>query len=317
MQRHGIPNAEYAVFEDYAQACRFVEGFGRDVVVKADGLTAGKGVLVCSSVTEAKDALHRLMVEGAFGAAGRRVVVEERMTGREISVLAFCDGQTVIPMPVARDHKRAFDGDAGPNTGGMGAFTPAPDVDPALVELALQDALLPAVAGLAAEGMPYVGVLYAGLMLTPDGPRVLEFNCRFGDPETQVILPLLETDLYEVLVASCAGTLDQVEVRWRQDACATVVLASGGYPGQYATGYPIHGLEAVQDALVFHAGTIRQGAEVVTAGGRVLAVTALGADLPAALDRAYAGIEMVAFEGGFLRHDIGQEFRTVESEVRA
>ncbi len=243
MRRHTIPTAEYGVFDDYAAASAFVENFGRNVVVKADGLTAGKGVLVCGSVEAAKDALHSILVERIFGEAGRRVVVEERLDGVEISVLAFSDGKTVLPMPVARDHKRVNDGDQGPNTGGMGAYSPAPDISAALVDEVCRTVLQPAVKGMAAEGTPYVGVLYAGLMITPDGPRVLEFNCRFGDPETQVILPRLETDLVDICRACINGTLDQIDVRWRPESCATVVMASGGYPGKYQTGLPIHGLD--------------------------------------------------------------------------
>ncbi len=311
MQRHAIPTAEYGVFEDYQAACRFVENFGALVVIKADGLTGGKGVLICDSVDDAKDALRLMIVERVFGDAGRRVVVETRLTGREISVLAFCDGKTAITMPVARDHKRAYDGDVGPNTGGMGAYTPTPDVDPALIKQIRQTVLQPVVDGMAAEGMPYVGVLYAGVMLTVDGPRVLEFNCRFGDPETQVILPLLETDLVTIGEACIAGTLDRLDVRWRSDACATIVLASPGYPRAYPTDLTITGLDQCSnetDLFIFSAGTARQGEQVVTAGGRVMAVTAVGSDLPSALQRAYAGVGLVTFDGMHYRHDIGQNF---------
>ena len=307
MRRHGIPTTDYGVFDAYAPACRFVEEFGAAVVVKADGLTNGKGVLICDSVEDAKTALHQLMIERAFGDAGRRVVVEQRLSGREISVLAFCDGETVVPMPVAHDHKRAYDGDAGPNTGGMGAFTPAPDVDLALLEQVQRTILQPAVDGLASEGTRYVGVLYAGLMLTADGPQVLEFNCRFGDPETQVILPLLDTDLLAVCEACLSGELDRLDVRWRGEACATVVLASPGYPRAYPTDLAIHGANppADTDVIMFNAGTTRHGDQLVTAGGRVMAITALGEDVPAALQHAYAGIERVSFDGMYYRRDIG------------
>lgn len=311
MRRHHIPTADYGVFEDYGAACTFVESFGRTVVVKADGLTAGKGVLVCGSADEAKTALRQVMVEKAFGSAGQRVVVEERLYGREISVLAFSDGKTVIPMPVARDHKRVYDGDQGPNTGGMGAYAPAPDIPLALVDEVCRTILQPAVDGMAAEGTPYVGVLYAGLMITPNGPQVLEFNCRFGDPETQAILPLLATDLYDICQACIAGTLDRLDICWRPEACATIVLASSGYPGKYPTGLPIQGLErcaAQPDLIVFCAGTARQGSQLVTAGGRVMAVTALGADLPSALKRAYSGVGLLHFDGVHFRRDIGQNF---------
>jgi phosphoribosylamine---glycine ligase len=311
MRRHGLPTADYGVFEDYAAACQFVEDFGAQVVVKADGLTGGKGVLICDGVDDAQAALRQLMLDGDFGEAGRRVVVERRMTGREISVLAFCDGKTVVTMPVARDHKRAYDGDAGPNTGGMGAFTPTPDVDPALIEEIRATVLQPAVDGMAAEGTPYVGVLYAGLMLTDDGPQVLEFNCRFGDPETQVILPLLETDLYAICEACITGTLDQLVLQWRSDACATIVLASPGYPRRYSTGAVINGTDqcaAQTDIIVFHAGTAVEDDQLVTAGGRVMAVTAVGVALPIALDRAYQGVQQIDFDGMHYRRDIGRVF---------
>jgi phosphoribosylamine--glycine ligase len=311
MRRCGIPTANYGVFDDYRAACDFVERFGRDVVVKADGLTAGKGVLICHSVEKAKDALHTVMVERVFGDAGKRVVVEERLTGPEISMLAFTDGKTVVPMPVARDHKRVYDGDEGPNTGGMGAYAPAPDIGRELIDEVNRTVLQPAVDGLAASGTPYVGVLYAGLMITPAGLRVLEFNCRFGDPETQVILPLLETDLYDICEACITGSLHDVDIRWRSETCVTIVLASPGYPGAYPTGLPISGLDrcaAHPDMMVFNAGTVRRGEQLFTAGGRVLAVTAIGPDLARALNQAYSGVERLAFEGMHYRRDIGKNY---------
>lgn len=321
MCEHAVPTAAYASFECYDAARRFlvetadraVSGtpgaFSSGVVVKADGLAAGKGVVVCADMDEAQAALQRMMGAREFGVAGDRVVIEERLTGPEVSVLAFTDGRTLVPMPSARDHKRVYDGDCGPNTGGMGAFAPAPDVDEELVDEICRTVLQPTVQGMAARGTPYVGVLYAGLMLTPGGPKVLEFNCRFGDPETQVILPLLETDVVDILLACVEGRLDEVEVRWRPGACATVVLASPGYPGPYPRGLPICGLDTVvarDDVVVFHAGTARRNGCVVTAGGRVLAVSALGADLPAAVSRAYAAVEGIHFEGMHYRRDIGR-----------
>ena len=307
MQRHHISTAEFGVFEDYAAACEYVRMCGVPVVVKADGLTAGKGVLIPDTLDDTLDALRHLMIDRAFGEAGRKVVIETRMTGREISVLGFCDGKTVIPMPVARDHKRAYDGDAGTNTGGMGAFAPSPDIDPVLIGDIRRTVLQPVVDGMLAEGMPYAGVLYAGLMLTEAGPRVLEFNCRFGDPETQVILPLLETDLVAICEACMTGTLDQLDIRWRDDACATVVLASPGYPSRYPVGLAINGMDraTAPDVIVFHAGTRREHNQLVTAGGRVMAVTAVGADITGALQRAYDTISGIAFEGMHFRRDIG------------
>lgn len=309
MARHGIPTARAAIFTSYEPALAYLRRVEHPVVIKASGLAAGKGVIVPQTPTEAADALHQIMVERQFGAAGDEVLIEERLAGPEVSLLTFCDGRTVVPMPPAQDHKRVFDGDRGPNTGGMGAYAPAPIAPPALVEDLVATVLRPAVDGMAAEGTPYVGVLYAGLMLTAAGPRVLEFNCRFGDPETQAILPLLESDLLEVLEACVAGALDRVDVRWRDAAAATVVAASEGYPGPYPKGRPITGVEeaaARPGVVVFHAGTRRtDDGRLVTDGGRVLAVTGVGADLRQALDRAYAGIRCIHFEGMHYRRDIG------------
>lgn len=307
MVTHGIPTAEYACFEDIHQAREWLHAFGRPVVVKADGLAAGKGVLVCDTVEEADAALRLILEDRQFGAAGKRVVIEERLSGKEFSVLAFSDGKTIAPMVVARDHKRALDGDLGLNTGGMGAIAPAPDITPAQIEQACREIFQPTLEGIAAQGAPYVGVLYTGLMQTADGMKVLEFNCRFGDPETQVILPLLETDLYKVLLACVQGRLHEIKLCWKAANCATVVLASGGYPGNYAVGLPIAGLDAIgDDVMVFHAGTALESGQLVTAGGRVLAVTALGPTLDAALQKSYAAIDRIHFEGMHFRRDIGR-----------
>lgn len=307
MVTHGIPTAEYACFEDIHQAREWLHAFGRPVVVKADGLAAGKGVLVCDTVEEADAALRLILEDRQFGAAGKRVVIEERLSGKEFSVLAFSDGKTIAPMVVARDHKRALDGDLGLNTGGMGAIAPAPDITPAQIEQACREIFQPTLEGMAAQGAPYVGVLYTGLMQTADGMKVLEFNCRFGDPETQVILPLLETDLYKVLLACVQGRLHEIKLCWKAANCATVVLASGGYPGNYAVGLPIAGLDAIgDDVMVFHAGTALESGQLVTAGGRVLAVTALGPTLDAALQKSYAAIDRIHFEGMHFRRDIGR-----------
>ena len=309
MARHGIPTGRAAIFTAYEPALAYLRRSDGPVVIKASGLAAGKGVIVPETPAEAEVALRQIMVERQFGAAGDEVLIEERLTGPEVSLLAFCDGRTVAAMPPAQDHKRVFDGDRGPNTGGMGAYAPAPIAPPALVEELVAAVLRPAVAGMAAEGTPYVGVLYAGLMLTPAGPRVLEFNCRFGDPETQAILPLLESDLLDVLEACVEGALDRVTVRWRDAAAATVVAASEGYPGPYPKGREIAGIAdaaALPGAIVFHAGTRRTAdGRLVTDGGRVLAVTGVGADLRQALDRAYAGIRRIHFEGMHYRRDIG------------
>jgi phosphoribosylamine---glycine ligase len=312
MHACGVPTAAYAAFDDLAAAIKFAHNTGFATwpacVIKADGLAAGKGVFVCDDLGEADTALTRIMAEREFGDAGGTVVIEERMSGPEVSVLAFCDGSNLVLMPPARDHKRIGDGDRGPNTGGMGAFAPAADVAPALLEMVKHSVLQPVVDGMRARGTPYVGVLYAGLMLTPQGPRVLEFNCRFGDPETQVILPLLETDLVDVFEACIDGHLDRLDVRWSAASAATVVLAAPGYPGAYPKGLSISGLDALPDGvLAFHAGTstARDGS-IVTAGGRVLNITAVGADLSAALATAYHGVNAVCFDGMQFRRDIGK-----------
>jgi phosphoribosylamine--glycine ligase len=311
MAEHGIPTAHYATFTDYAKAREYLDQLelGGGVVIKASGLAAGKGVLICDDRAAAEAALVQLMVDRAFGAAGDEVIIEERLTGPEVSLLAFCDGRTVVPMVAARDHKRAFDGDQGPNTGGMGVFAPPPDVDHALVDHLTRTVLEPTVRGMAAAGTPYAGVLYAGVMLTPTGPSVLEFNCRFGDPETQVILPLLESDLLEVCLACAAGRLAETPVRFADDACAAVVLAAPGYPGAYPTGLPIRGTAAAAakaDTFVFHAGTVRRDGELRTSGGRVLAVAAIGPDLDTAVGRAYTGVAEIHFDKMHYRRDIGR-----------
>lgn len=307
MREVGIPTAAYAVFEAYEAALAHVRECGYPVVVKADGLAAGKGVIVCDAVSDAEAALKMILIDRVFSEAGGRVIIEERLTGPEVSVLAFCDGEIAATMPPARDHKRIFDGDEGPNTGGMGAFAPPPDVSPALLEEIRLTVLQPAVDGMAARGMPYVGVLYAGLMLTPDGPRTLEFNCRFGDPETQAIVPLLESDLLDIFEACIDGSLSHINIQWKTGACAAVVAAAPGYPGAYAKGLPITGLDQVRDCNVFHAGTAQdERGRLVTSGGRVLAVSAVGDTLDAALERVYAGIGCIHFEGIQVRRDIGR-----------
>ncbi len=321
MQQHTIPTAAYAAFDSYEAAHHHLRAQyqtnPRPLVVKADGLAAGKGVMVCESSAAAEAALQRIMHERAFGAAGDQVIIEECLSGPEVSLLAFSDGKTLLTMPPARDHKRAYEGDSGPNTGGMGAYAPAPDVAAGLVASIERTVLQPVLQGMAAQGTPYVGMLYAGLMLTPHGPQVLEFNCRFGDPEAQALLPLLvqgthgtlaSATLLDILLACVEGRLDEVQAAWHPGACATVVLASGGYPDAYPKGIPIGGLEHLahqDDVMVFHAGTALQDGRLVTSGGRVLAVSALGADLPAALNRAYAGIAHIHFEGMHYRRDIG------------
>lgn len=308
MRRHNIPTAQYQSFIELDEALTHISHVPYPTVIKAAGLAAGKGVILPDSYEDACDTLYQLMVAHEFGEAGEEVVIEERLEGEEVSVLAFSDGTTVKPMPPAQDHKRLLDGDVGPNTGGMGAYAPVALPENFLDEMT-RTVLQPAIDGLRAEGRPFVGVLYAGVMLTVDGPKVLEFNCRFGDPETEVILPLLESDLLDVLEACVNGTLAECEVKWKNQAAACVVLASGGYPNKYATGIPIHGLDAMQNrnAIIFHAGTKLADNNVVTNGGRVLAVTGVGRTLGDALDTAYAAIRPIHFEGMQYRRDIGQK----------
>lgn len=306
MARYHIPTARFAVFSDFESARAHLRQVDYPVVVKASGLAAGKGVLIPNSLPEAEAALHSLLVDREFGEASREVIIEERLEGPEVSLLAFCDGRTLRTMPPAQDHKRLLDGDQGPNTGGMGAYAPTPFWTPELNELAVRTILQPTVDGLRAEGCPFVGVLYAGLMLTAQGPLVLEFNCRFGDPETEAILPLLASDLLEVAQACVDRRLESVEVRWSDQTAACVVLASENYPAKVPSGRKIRGLEAnLHTAQVFHAGTALHGGQMVTAGGRVLAVTGLGDDLPSALQAAYRRVETIHFEGMQYRTDIG------------
>jgi phosphoribosylamine--glycine ligase len=313
MVRHGIPAPWHRTFDDFEAARSFLARTDHPVVIKASGLAAGKGVIVPDTPQEAEEALRAILIERRFGDAGKEVVIEERLFGQEVSVLAFVDGQRLALMPPAQDHKPVFDGDRGPNTGGMGAYAPAPLLSPADLEQVARTILQPTVAGLAAEGAPYRGVLYAGLMLTEAGPKVLEFNCRFGDPEAEVLLPLLEGDLLPVLQGCVRGELDPDRVRWREAAAACVIAASPGYPGPYPKGLPISGVEeanALEEVIVFHAGTHRrEDGALVTSGGRVLAVTALGQDMDEALRRAYEGIRRIHFPGMHYRRDIGQRLR--------
>jgi phosphoribosylamine---glycine ligase len=307
MQAQGIPTATYAEFDDLQAAIDYVQTVDYQVVVKADGLAAGKGVIVCDTRQQAVTALHDMLEDGAFGGAGETVIVEERLRGPEVSVLAFCDGERVVLMPAIRDHKRAYDGDQGPNTGGMGAFGPVPDVSQDDLKHFEQTILLPAVHGLAERGTPYIGVLYAGLILTANGPRTLEFNCRFGDPETQVILPLLESDLLEIMLTCVQGRLNPADVRWYDGYAATVVAASPGYPQAYPKGLPITGLDAVADSVIFHAGVARlDDGSFQTAGGRVLAVSAVGRTLDSAITQAYTDLGCIHFDGMHYRTDIGR-----------
>ena len=310
MKQYGIPTADYEVFEDPAKVMDYVRARGKyPVVIKADGLALGKGVLICQDEAEADAAVREIMLDKKFGASGNRVVVEEFLTGPEVSVLSFCDGKTLKPMVSSMDHKRALDGDQGLNTGGMGTVAPNPYYTAEAADRCMKEIFLPTVEAMQKEGCPFKGCLYFGLMLTPDGPKVIEYNCRFGDPETQVVLPLLESDLLKIMLATTNGTLDKTEVRFSAGAAACVILASGGYPLAYEKGKEITGLVNGQlpgsDAIVYHAGTAVQDGRLVTAGGRVLGVTATAADLPAALEKAYAAADSIHFDKLHRRSDIG------------
>lgn len=304
MRRYGIPTARYGVFTDPKEAQGFLREMSAPWVIKADGLAAGKGVIICSTLTEAEEAVVSVLSGSAAGEAGRKIVIEEYLQGEELSILAFCDGKNYLPMVPSQDHKRIYDGDRGPNTGGMGAYSPVPAATPELMLEIEKKILHPVIEAMEKEGCPYRGVLYPGLMLTEEGPKVLEFNCRFGDPETQVVLPRLESDLLEILVACVEGRLNQVKIAWKQEACITVVMASGGYPDSYRTGYPIQGLEQPGEVMVFHSGTAIKDGQIVTAGGRVLSVTALGRDIAMARERAYSAISGISFKDCQFRRDI-------------
>ena len=305
MKKYGIPTARYETFSDPESACAYLETVGLPIVVKADGLALGKGVVIAKTREEAKAAVHALMEDKVFGASGDRVVIEEFLTGPEVSVLCFTDGVTVKPMVSSMDHKRAGDGDTGPNTGGMGTVAPNPYYTPAIAETCRETIFLPTVRAMAAEGRPFRGCLYFGLMLTDDGPKVIEYNCRFGDPETQVVLPLLESDLLTVMQACRNGTLAETEVKFSDGAACCVIMASSGYPEHYEKGFAIT-MPAETAAHTYVAGAKREEDRLLTSGGRVLGVTATAADLKSAIEKAYERVESVHFDNAFYRHDIGQ-----------
>ncbi len=310
MKKYGIPSADFQIFQDYQEAVTYVRKNDKPLVVKADGLAAGKGVILCSDAREALAALDRIMVQKEFGAAGQRVVVEEFLEGEEASFLAFTDGESILPLPTSQDHKAVFDGDRGPNTGGMGAYSPAPVVSEKVHREVMDTILRPTIAAMDAEGRRYRGVLYAGLMIRDGKPKVLEYNARFGDPETQPLLMRMKSDLLPVLEATIDGTLSRQKAEWDPRATVCVVMASGGYPGSYAKGKIISGLEEaskVPDTFVFHAGTALRDGKVVTSGGRVLGVTAIGKGIPEAIAAAYLAVEKISWEGVQYRRDIGRK----------
>jgi phosphoribosylamine--glycine ligase len=314
MQRYGIPCARSRSFSSFVEAKDYVKNQQPPIVVKADGLAAGKGTIMANSTAEALSALSEIMEKRIFGKAGDQVLVEECLMGKEVSLLAFTDGRTVVPMVPACDYKRVFDGDEGPNTGGMGSYSPPGFFDVEMIDRVNDTILKPTVQAMAEEDKPYKGVLYAGIMLTEDGPKALEFNARFGDPETQAMLPLLKSDLVDIMLAVIDERLDRIEIKWSNEACVGVVMASGGYPDSYKTGFPVEGLDKIDDdILVFHAGTKVSDSKICTDGGRVLTVAATGRNIAEARDRVYTNIPSIHFEGCQYRNDIGA--REVPHEV--
>jgi phosphoribosylamine--glycine ligase len=309
MQKYGIPTAKYRVFEDFEEAKAYIEAEGAPIVIKADGLAFGKGVVVAGSVGEALEAAGDMLKGGKFGESGNRVVIEECMEGPEVSVLCFTDGKTIKPMLSSQDHKRAYDGDRGPNTGGMGAFAPSPKYTEEVARECMERIILPTMRAMAKEGRPFKGVLYFGLMLTEEGPRVVEYNCRLGDPETQAVLPLLKSDLADIFMAIAEERLDGLDIEWEEGSCCVIALTSGGYPLDYESGLPISGIEKASAAggLIFHAGTALRNGRLVTAGGRVLNVCAKGQTLKEAAQKAYQSAGEVSFEKMHYRKDIGKK----------
>lgn len=306
-KKYNIPTAAYESFDDYEAALAYLRKQSIPTVIKADGLAAGKGVVVAQSMEEAEKALHDIMVSKIFGDSGNQVVIEEFLTGQEMSILSFVDGSVVRPMVPAQDHKAVFDGDKGPNTGGMGTYTPLPHIPQAVIDEAIETIIKPTAAAMVSEGRPFRGVLFAGLMITPQGPKTIEFNARFGDPETQVVLPRLKTDLLDIFLAAVNGHLEHMDIQWSDEAAVCVILASEGYPGSYPKGLPIEGLNEVQGSVVFHAGTALKDGQIVTNGGRVLGVTALGKDIADARAKAYADADRIRFQGKHYRTDIAKK----------
>lgn len=310
MKKYGIPTAEYGTFTSRGEAAKYIRKMGAPVVIKADGLAAGKGVIPAQSRDEALDAVDLIMVKKAFGEAGKKIVVEEFLTGEEASFLVFTDGEAVVPLPTSQDHKQIFGGDKGPNTGGMGAYSPAPLITDEMHRQIMEEVIVPIIRGMAAEGRRYRGLLYAGLMITDGKPKVLEFNARFGDPEAQPLLMRMKGDILPLLEATIDGNLSQVRVEWDSRAAVCVVMASRGYPGSYQKGFEITGLEEVskiKNVEVFHAGTAIKDGKMVTSGGRVLGVTALGDGIKEAVDLAYRVVKNISWDGVYYRHDIGKK----------
>ncbi len=308
MKKYNIPTAEYEVFNDYEKAKKYLKTVDYPIVIKADGLALGKGVIIAENKEQAENAIKQMMIEKVFGQAGSQVVIEEFLSGPEVSILTFTDGNTIVPMVSSQDHKRAYDGDRGPNTGGMGTFSPSRVYTPEIAREVERIILKPTIEAMRQEGCPFKGVLYFGLMLTDKGVKVLEYNARFGDPETQVVLPRLKTDLMDIFMAIIDGQLDSIDIQWEDNAAVCVILASGGYPLSYNKGYEISGIEEVTanpDILVFHAGTKKKNGKFYTNGGRVLGVTAIAEDLETAIYKVYRQVERIHFEDMYYRKDIG------------
>lgn len=308
MKKYQIPTARYQAFDQADEAIAYVRKTGAPIVIKADGLAAGKGVILAETLEQAEAAINRCMKERAFGDAGRKVVIEEFLYGQEISLMAFVDGKVVRPMVISQDHKPVFEGDQGPNTGGMGAYSPVPQIEDEMIQRGIQEILIPMANALVEEGIHYQGVLYAGLMITPEGPKVIEFNARFGDPETQVVLPRLKSDLLDILLATLKGELSKVEINWKHEAAVCVVMASEGYPSVYQIGFPITGIpESTDTCIPFHAGTRQEEGTIVTNGGRVLGITGLGRNLKEARAVTYETIGKIMFSGAHYRKDIASK----------
>ncbi|MEK6576159.1 MAG: phosphoribosylamine--glycine ligase [Nitrospirota bacterium] len=308
MEAAKVPTADAAVFDSMEEALSYTKGKGFPIVIKADGLAQGKGVIIANDMDDASSAIDSMLVKGMFGDAGRRIIVEDYLEGEEATFLVFTDGETIVPMVSSEDHKRVYDGDRGPNTGGMGAIAPSPLLDKEGEAIIIDRIIRPVIKAMESAGRRYRGILYTGLMICKDGPKVLEFNARFGDPETEAVLPLLETDLVDIIESVIAGRLNQLAVKWRDEASVCVVMASKGYPGAYTKGVEIKGLSGINDTdelMVFHAGTSIVDGRLVTSGGRVLCVTAVGKDIKDAQERAYSGVSKIAFDGVHFRKDIG------------
>ncbi len=316
MKKYHIPTASFRIFEKKEEALDFIRSSEFPLVIKADGLAAGKGAFVIEDLKDAEEVIQKVMGEKVLGEAGNKVVVEDFLTGEEVTILAFSDGKTILPMVSSQDHKRIYDGDRGPNTGGMGAYAPTLMVNDRMMKKVTEEILEPTIYGLNREGRTYRGVLYAGLMVTEMGPKVMEFNCRFGDPETQVVLPLLESDLAEIFLSIINEELELQDVKWKDGSAVCVVLASGGYPDKYEKGKEIFGLKRARnsDVMVFHAGTKNEGNRIVTSGGRVLGVTAFDKTMQGALSKAYSAVDKIKFEGMYYRHDIGYRATNVRRE---